>query len=110
MRYILLAFCYLSRLNNTPTPGSCTESGVDFFRGCLTLMRQPLILAFRGNLPVHADSVVLADIVGYLQNLDANGLCAELNLQLVACLHVIGRLGGPSVDRDAGAVAGLVGK
>ena len=26
----LLAFCYVSRLNCTPTPGSCTEPGVDY--------------------------------------------------------------------------------
>ena len=44
MRYILLAFCFVSRLNNTPTPGSCTEPGVEFFEAAsLLIVRQPLL-------------------------------------------------------------------
>ena len=32
MLYTLLALSFVSHLNFTPTPGSCTEPGVDFFR------------------------------------------------------------------------------
>ncbi len=33
----LLAFCFVSHLNNTPTPGSCTESGAVFLRAATAI-------------------------------------------------------------------------
>ncbi|MEE1367500.1 MAG: hypothetical protein U0K16_02375, partial [Evtepia sp.] len=42
MLYNLLAFCFVSHLNNTPKPDSSQEPGF-VFRGCL-FMRQPLVL------------------------------------------------------------------
>ena len=42
MLYNLLAFCFVSHLNNTPKPDSSQEPGF-VFRGCL-FMRQPLFV------------------------------------------------------------------
>ena len=64
-------------------------------------------LCFCGNLPVHAHGVVLADSLGHLQDFHADGLLAKLNLQPVAHLDIIGRLGRAAVDRDTGVVAGV---
>ena len=62
-----------------------------------------------GDFLIHSHGVVLADVIGHLQDFHADGLGAELNLQLVAHLDVIGCLGGTAVDRDTGIVTGLIG-
>ena len=64
---------------------------------------------FLSDLFIHHAGIVLADIVSHLQDLNANCLGAELNLQLVADLYIIRCLGRPSVDHDPGVVAGLIG-
>ena len=47
MLYNLLAFCFVSHLNNTPKPDSSQEPGF-VFRGCL-FMRQPRLVVERDN-------------------------------------------------------------
>ena len=47
MLYTLLAFCFVSHLNNTPKPGSTQEPGLCFFWGGCLLVRQPLGLSDR---------------------------------------------------------------
>ena len=58
---------------------------------------------------VHAGGIVLADVVGYLQDFHRDGAGAHGDLDLVAHLHIIAGLDHAAVDADAAVIAGLVG-
>ena len=58
---------------------------------------------------VHSGCVVLADVVGNLQNLHGYGAGAHGDFNAVANLHVVAGLDHPAVDADAPVVAGFVG-
>ena len=61
------------------------------------------------DLAVHAHGIVFADVVSHLQDFHTDSPGAELDLELVAHLHIVGCLGGAAVDHDTGVVTGFIG-
>ena len=58
---------------------------------------------------VHSSRIVLADVVGNLQNLNGYGTGTHGDFNTVAHLDIIAGLDHPAIDADASIVAGLVG-
>ena len=66
-------------------------------------------MLFGWDLPIHGSSIVLTDIVCYLQNFNTDSPCAKLDLKFVPYLDIIRRFGRSAVDHNTGIVAGLIG-
>ena len=67
------------------------------------------VFSSESKLLIHGIGAVLAHDVGGGQDLHPDELLAELQLQHVAHLHILGGLHRPSVGGDTACVTGLVG-